>query len=292
MSANNKNIKTICKNIRETDNRIALLSEQKQLSYTFLADTLIASCQEGNITQKLISEYVNLIDECIDKKCHAEIIRFFEILVNDLSFSTSFFNNGNIPLDIFSPSASAKISYVKNNYSDAAFMRFSTLFDNPKVSYKMTFEDVCEDVYNNVSDYCILPIETSGGKLFSFYTLIDKYDMKIFAVCDLEDGVSDKLTRYALISKKSLFYPHKTKRCYIEFSMIGDNYYSLKDILEASEMCGIKLYRIDTMSVPYDDLTFKFYHVFECDTLHALPFIIYLHYKHPQHDAIGYYISL
>ena len=116
--------------------------------------------------------------------------------------------------------------------------------------------------------------------------------MKIFAVCDLEDGVSDKLTRYALISKKNLFYPQKAKRFYIEFSIIGDDNYSLKDILEASELCGIKLYRIDTVSVPYDDLTFKFYHVFECNTFNALPFIIYLNYKQPQHEAIGYYISL
>ena len=292
MLTNNKDIKTICNNIQELNDRTKLLDEQKQLSYEFLAQSVIESYPVNNITQKLISEYVELIDKYLDENNDSKIINFFQTLVNNSVVSSSFFDSSSFSLEVFSPSASAKISYVKNNYSDAAFMRFSSLFDNPKVSYKMTFEDVCEDVYNNASDFCILPIENSGGKLFSFYSLIDKYDMKIFAVCDLEDGVSDKLTRYALISKKNLFYPQKAKRFYIEFSIIGDNNYSLKDILEASELCGIKLYRIDTVSVPYDDLTFKFYHVFECNTFNALPFIIYLHYKQPQHEAIGYYISL
>ena len=185
------------------------------------------------------------------------------------------------------------ISYVKNNHSEAAFIRFSKLFENPKVTYRTSFEEICEDVYNSASDYCILPIENStGGKLLSFYSLIDKYDLKIFAVCDIDEGTSYKRTRYALISKKSLIHLKNKKNIFVEFSMVEDQNYSLKNILEAAEICGLELYRIDTVSSQYDDLAFKFYHVFKTKTQEILPFLMYLNYKYPRHEAIGYYIEI
>ena len=167
------------------------------------------------------------------------------------------------------------------------------MFEKAKVSYRTSFEDVCEDVYNSTSDYCILPIENStGGKLFSFYSLIDKYDLKIFAICDLDEGSSDKRTRYALISKKTLIYPESKRNVFVEFSMIEDENYSLKNILEAADICGLELYRLDTVSSHYDDLAFKFYHVFKTKNPNVLPFLMYLNYKYPRHEDIGYYIEI
>ena len=58
MLTNNKDIKTICENIRELNDRIELLAEQKQLSYDFLAQALIDSYGSNDISQKLLAEYV------------------------------------------------------------------------------------------------------------------------------------------------------------------------------------------------------------------------------------------
>ena len=138
-----------------------------------------------------------------------------------------------------------------------------------------------------------MPIENSAnGKLFSFYSLIDKYDLKIFAVCDLEDYPSEKTTRYALVCKKTFIYQSNKKSSYVEFSLIEDESYSLKNILEAAELCGLKLYRIDTAVAPYGDLAFKFYHIFKSKEESAIPFLLYLNYKYPRYEAIGYYISI
>lgn len=279
---------TICENIFELNKRQQLIKEQKRLSYEFLAKEFIETSTAAKSIENLLSQYADIVGKTED----AALVNFFCSIIDKIEVSQLLSENSDIDLKVFSRSDSAKISYVKNNHSDTAFDKFSTLFENPKVSYNATFEDICEDVYNSICDYCILPIESAGGKLFSFYSLIDKYDLKIFAVCDLEDGISDKHTRYALLTRKNIYFSEPIQSSYFEFSMTVDNNYSLKNILDAAECCGLNLYRLDTMSVPYDDMTFRFYHIFKSDSANALPFIMYLNYKYPQHDSIGYYISL
>ena len=172
-------------------------------------------------------------------------------------------------------------------------MRFSELFEKPTVSYGTTFEEICADVYNSESDYCILPIEcSSNGKMFSFYSLINKYELKIFAVCDVDEGVSGKRTRYALLSRKTLVYTSEAQLEYFEFSIIGSKDYCLYDILEAANSSPISVYRIDTLPVPYDDLKFRFHHIFEGRKKDIIPFIMYLNFKYPQYEVIGNYILI
>ena len=195
--------------------------------------------------------------------------------------------------EIFSSNKLAVISYVKNNYNDTAFLRFSELFHTTKVSYGINFEEVCERVYNGVCDYCILPIESvAGGKLFSFYSLIDKYDLQIFAVCDIDEASSSKRTRYALLTRAPLICADDEKRHYFEFSLIKDDSYLLSDILDAADTVGARLYRIDSIPVPYDDLTFRIYHVFEADSNAFLALKTYLDYKYPQQKTVGHYLLL
>ena len=293
MLSNNKQIKIICDNIKDINERKKLLREQKQISQELLLQYFADNYGESEISQSTIFEYANLLEKYSGQKSNKETVSFFCKAVNKIDFSPSLFLNENSSLDFFTPQAPAMISYVKNNHCDQAFIKFSILFDNPKVAYRTSFEEVCEDVYNSASDYCILPIENStGGKLLSFYSLIDKYDLKIFAICDLDEGNSDKQTRYALISKKSLIYLKNKNSVFIEFSMVEDKNYSLKNILEAAEICGLELYRIDTVSSQYDDLSFKFYHIFKTKNQGILPFLMYLNYKYPRHEAIGYYIEI
>ena len=249
MLSSNKKIKIICDNIKGLNERRTLITEQRQISYELLLQLFVDTYKPEEISQSTVFEYADLIEKFSGKKSNEELVNFFREAIKKLGYSPSLFLKENSSLDFFTHSSQSRISYVKNNYSDTAFIKFSSLFEKAKVSYRTSFEDVCEDVYNSTSDYCILPIENStGGKLFSFYSLIDKYDLKIFAICDLDEGSSDKRTRYALISKKTLIYPESKRNVFVEFSMIEDENYSLKNILEAADICGLELYRLDTVS--------------------------------------------
>ena len=195
--------------------------------------------------------------------------------------------------EVFTEGRTAVISYVKNNYNDAAFLAFSKLFNTPKVSYGASFEEVCERVYNGVCDYCILPLESvAGGKLFSFYSLVEKYDLHIFAACDIDETSSSKRTRYALLSRTALIWEDNSKKSYFEFSIIKDDSYALTDVLDVAFAMGAKLYRIDSIPLPYDDLTFRIYHVFEADANTLLNLRLYLENKYPQLKTVGHYLLI
>ena len=273
-------------NISYLAERSRLINEQKRIAFELLAEGL--SKEKDLLTNETYDGYGFL-----ENATPADCIAFFNELteVND-SLSQPLAEHGE-PYDVFSRTAASKISYVKNNSNDIAFLRFSELFETPTVSYGTTFEEICEDVYNSESDYCILPIEcSSNGKMFSFYSLINKYELKIFAVCDVDEGISGKRTRYALLSRKTLVYPENTKPEYFEISIIGGKEYQFSDILEAAQSCSLSVYRIDTLPVSYDDLKFRFHHVFEGNRKDLFPFITYLNYKYPQYEVIGNYILI
>ena len=277
---------TFEQNISYLTKRSRLIHEQKRIAFELLAESL--SKDKELLTSEAYDGY-GILEDATPADC----IIFFNELLCSIDSLTQPLEEHNEPYDVFSRTAASKISYVKNNQNDIAFLRFSKLFEKPTVSYGTTFEETCEDVYNSESDYCILPIESSSsGKMFSFYSLINKYELKIFAVCDVDEGISGKRTRYALLSRKTLIHPKNTDLEYLEISIIGDKEYRLADILEAAQCCSLSLYRIDTLPVSYDDLKFRFHHVFEGTRKDLLPFIAYLNYKYPQYEVIGNYILI
>ena len=286
MATDNKDVTTVYDNLYELTSRQELTQEEKSLFCDILSNLVLSdSHSPEELRATLFDSATRLCDE--------DTVELFCKTVKLSRLSLGTLLSGALSYEDCSPVASAKIVYVKNNNSDSAFVRFSSLFKNPKVSYKSNFDEICEDVYNGVGDFCILPVENANGvKLFSFYSLIDKYELKIFAVCDLYEGNSEHSTRYALVSRKMAAHAEKEKMAYIEFSIISDNGYELADILSAAKKCGLKLFRIDTVSVPYDDSRFRYYHVFECPEKSAIPFLLYLNFKYPEHKNIGYYISL
>jgi len=287
MSDVTKELKVIFENISELSARRDLVLEESDICFSLLAEYLTKNTD-------LISSK-NEIFELIRKYCAnanaSQCMSFLREITRNLSFPDSFLSLAEDNFEIFSKDKPAVISYVKNNYNDAAYLRFSELFSNAKVSYGASFDDICENVYNGISDYCILPIESvDAGKLFSFYSLIDKYDLKIFAVSDIDEGHTEKRTRYALLSRGNLIFSQQVEKAYFEFSVIHDDSYDLTDILNAAKACSLGLYRIDTIPVYYDDLAFKFYHVFELSGNDLIPFLIYIELRYPQFKPLGYYI--
>ena len=139
-----------------------------------------------------------------------------------------------------SSSAMHRISYQKNSYADEAYQQFSKLLDEARAAYASGFQAVCEEVYNGLSEYCILPVENSAeGRLGSFARLIRRYDLKIAATCDVQTD-EDKITRFALLRKSiaEISAPAELPR-YFEFSCELTEDLQMNDLLTAAELCGL-----------------------------------------------------
>jgi len=96
--------------------------------------------------------------------------------------------------------AVSSVSYVRSQVTDRAFAVFSAENTSVTASYGADFRTVCEDVYYERSDACILPLESSeDGLLTSFMKLILKYELWIHDVyrCRTED---DSFVTLALLT--------------------------------------------------------------------------------------------
>jgi prephenate dehydratase len=194
--------------------------------------------------------------------------------------------------DVIEPS-NGRIAYVKNNFTEKAFWEFSKIVTDPKAAYSQSFEGACEDVYNSVAQYCILPIENSSdGKLINFYSLIDKYDLKIFALCSVDYADASSSTKFALLKKNlDILYPFdNTASCvFLEISYTQNDNLKTVDILRAAEFFGANLVRIDSVKLEYSDDQYKFYSVFSASCENLIPFLIYLYIYVPEFFPIGIY---
>ena len=147
--------------------------------------------------------------------------------------------------------AADKIAYVQNSYSDNAYLQFSRTLTHPRAAYFDSFPDVCEEVYNGICEYGILPIlHERDGKLFRFYSLLEKYDLRVVCACDVptveRDGMT--VTRYALIRKTLPSQPRggTPTRAELLLPAEGADRDMLCDLLQAARACALPPERIDT----------------------------------------------
>ena len=145
-----------------------------------------------------------------------------------------------------------KIAYVKNTFSDNAYLQFSAELNHPRAANFDSFSDVCEEVYNGICEYGILPIlHERDGKLFRFYSLLAKYELRIVCACDVpcieQGGVT--VTRYALV-RKSLPVVREDEITHIELLLPADGG-EICDLFQAAQLCALTPARMDTR--PSDD---------------------------------------
>lgn len=144
--------------------------------------------------------------------------------------------------------AKDRIAYQSNSYADAAYLRFSSLLNNPRMHYTNNFPAACEAVFDGRCEFCILPLENSSeGILNSFLRLIDRFSLCICATCDITSADHSRSTKFALLRRTlTPFRPEKGGKQYFEFSCPIDQSPSPSDILTAAELCALSLCRIDT----------------------------------------------
>ena len=188
-----------------------------------------------------------------------------------------------------------KIAYFRNAYADAAFRIFSQVIEDPAAVYASDFSAVCEEVYYDRADMCMLPLDSSrDAKLISFYRLIDKYELSPIFSCDVTTPDGSVTTRYALL-KKSPVLPKKKAadkcdRFFFEFSLIPDNGGTLCEVLSAAVKCGLTLYKVDSIPLTYNESEFSCDVILEVGDIKGLEvFVLFLSLAVPQYEPLGYY---
>ena len=182
-----------------------------------------------------------------------------------------------------------KISLVRNKYNEIAFSRFSRILKRPKEIFVSSFTAACEDVYDSESEFCILPIENGqNGRLFGFYSMLDRYELKICAVCEL-DGEDEVGAKYALVGRSAPDRIPKNANWGYEFSVISGSGRALSEISGVSRIFGAELLKIDSLPVEYDSGLQKYYFTFDIPEANISAFDLFLSEEYSGYTSVGVY---
>jgi hypothetical protein len=192
------------------------------------------------------------------------------------------------------PYHSDRIAYLKNNFSDEAFRKFSHVFPDAPASYCDDFQSVCEEVSLGHAKYGILPWENArDGRLKTFEALAWRYDLKLILLCEVPMG--EDITQFALLGRRvqSIDCGRQKERSFfslrIRFAATPPWHApSLSLLLSASSYFGSQLKSIAssrTDQAEYD-LTFS------TDSADIAAFLCYLTLEFPQFIPIGLYSLL
>lgn len=197
--------------------------------------------------------------------------------------------------------AIGRIAYVKNNYTDAAYLMFSKVVASPGACYLSSVSAACEEVYSGSCEYCILPIESDAdGKLMTFYSSIDKYELKIHSVCTVYYDDGQRFTKFALLKKSvsgvgifSASPAYLNKRTLeVKISQTTHSDTLLYNVLKAADACSLKLQRIDSLPLSYNKDLLGYYAVFSMNGADFKSFLVYLALEYPQSYVVGIYSSV
>ncbi len=262
----------VLRNLKETEDELDRIVEKRLAHLVELSNSVINDGGDPDIIKSIIlslksDSYDNSENIIEENRSGASAVysrlSFTERMIICENIAKRLFTDKRLATDLLfgesdeiSNAASERIAYLKNSYNDNVYMQFSALFSSPRAAYFESVTDVCESVYNENCEYCILPIETSSdGKLTAFYEIILKYGFKITAVYDLSHSENKKYTRYALLGKKlrretskEAVIKSKSKAKFFEFAVECDEYPTITDILCAADYCSMQLRRIDTLN--------------------------------------------
>lgn len=188
-----------------------------------------------------------------------------------------------------------RVVYQRNSYADSAYLRFASALEDPRAVYAHNFPKACEDVYNGVCQYCILPLENSSeGQLSSFVRLIDRYHLKIAATCDIATTDGSRVTRFALLRRQILpILTDADREIFFEFSSPLQAEPGLASILSAAELCGLTLCRMDSRprQASTEELSITRL-VFRIGNGNFAAFLLYLSAYAPMSEYVGIYPHL
>jgi hypothetical protein len=186
------------------------------------------------------------------------------------------------------PSDNSVVSYVDNQFSAAAYDIFSSHISGAVPRKYSSFTEMCDSTASGETDACILPIEnTSDGKLLSFYSLIDRSDLKISNICDVYSEDDSRRTRYALLRRSMRRPEGESGELYFEFSFCPTPGFTVAEILHAAVLTGLVVYRIDSVPLKYNESNFIFHPVLLGNIDDILVYTLFLALNSAQYTPVG-----
>lgn len=289
MTPNSKNV--ILENLSELKRRADITAEQKSITLAQLAESL--SGDSATIEE--------LYSECIGTYVGASVFEKLSVCralceiysINDASDIPSL-----IDTSLQTTAGShGKIALVRNIYNDMALTRFSVVIPHSKPIYYTNFESSCEAVSSGICEFTVLPIEnTSDGKMFGFYSLMDSYELKIAAVCKIEAENPAKTIIYALVGRSTvseIYTRTKTAQKIFEFSLSCYSGFESHDIFDAARLSSAKLLSISSIPLAYDASVTRIYYSFAIDNRADMcAFLLYLSLEFPSHTPLGLFFEI
>ncbi len=299
---------TIAVNLRENANRLRILAEQDMSHLRDLAYEAV----EGRDLQEILLTLPDLLavdalplenaifqnKDALNRLSNAVSINrklllcysICELLRKKTSFTfDAFFSDAPILFN-----ENPHIIYQKSGYTDSAYLYFSSFFKESHATYTHGFVSACEDVYNGLCDYCILPIESSSeGLLGSFFKLILKYDLKIAATCEIFEKSKERMTRFALLRRTLLpLFEKDGSDTFFELVFSNTTPSGLTDLLGAATFFGIDLSNVNSFPNDEEPDGLLVHLLFSTTAGDPEGFLMYLSMEFPQYIPIGLYPHL
>ena len=188
------------------------------------------------------------------------------------------------------PGTHGRISYVRNKKNDAAFLAFSERVRSAKAYYCSSFSEACETVFNNVCEFCILPVENdTDGKLYSFYAMIDRYELIISDVVYISGDDGADRTGFALVSRGGCIPKGGGAEYRMEFSIVCEETVFPESIAYAARLLGGTVRAVGTQPALYDATGNKYYFFVDIDADGVIPMAFYISAEYPRYTPLGLY---
>ena len=126
----------------------------------------------------------------------------------------------------------------------------------------------------------------------SFYSLLDRYELKICEIIDIDNDSAPSTLRYARVSRASSEPKKrtpKTQNYIFEFSIVSEDTDFFSPLFEAAATIEAKLNCIDSLPIEYASNVQKFFLSFSIPQQNALAFRLFVSLKHPSYTPIGLY---
>ena len=273
-------------NIDEFTRRMSLAEAQRKNSHAALIELFISGSEQLDAVQVYES-----YRQALPRSSYDDRARLCMALASSQKYGAEMWRRCFSGDDIAAGSH-GKVSLVRNKYNEMAFSRFSRIVTRPKEVFVSSFTAACEDVYDSESEFCILPIENGqNGRLFGFYSMLDRYELKICAVCET-DGEDEVGAKYALVGRSVPDRIPKNSRWGYELSVISGNGRALSEISAVSEIFGASPLKIDTLPVEYDSGLQKYYFTFDIPEANISAFDLFLSEEYSGYTSVGAYPTL
>ncbi|MBQ2999621.1 MAG: hypothetical protein IJD64_04090 [Clostridia bacterium] len=281
-------IKILCDNIEIFSNRKTLSEKQRALAMSQWLSRFLSESDDtpSHLYDRFCSSFTT--EEIPTPEDRALLCAQ---LANHPSFQKKLLSHS--PLEGREGAASGshgRIALVRNRYNEEAFSIFEHTVQGAKPEFFSSFSDACEEVFDNLCEYCILPVENTGdGRLFGFYSMIDRYELKICSVCELETESPPETIRYALVGKHLPRRIPQNTDWNFECCVSAEAEEFPYDIFRVAPVFSATPIKIDSLPILYDDRAHRFYLTFRVPRHLAYAFDLYLSKEHPRYTAIGLY---